>query len=274
VEDLGRHSVYATLVRILSKDMELGPELVAKVNRLVDDDPDFSWLAKHWPEERRFSIAPRIGAEAESLDEFRNEIERLKVYEDHPTQQFRYELLYTGVLVTFLWPALTAALDSADFQGYALALQLAIVVLVLGVSAFFAWGIATRSARADFYKIVKPDLPRHRWLSLLSLAGILFVIVLFATLGFAALSELLYFHGIATTTPPEALDDPLFDSILYYLWGFLNAVEIPQTLGWELDVLFTDRLSPVLLLAYKLAVILPAIAMARLAWKARRVSRT
>jgi hypothetical protein len=99
-------------------------------------------------------------------------------------------------------------------------------------------------------------------------------IVAFATIGLAGLSELLYFHDIATTK--EELGDPFGDSVAFYVWSFLNAIpvlEIPQTLRWELHVDFTDHVSPVLLLLYKVAVILPAIATGRFAWRETRRAR-
>ncbi len=264
----------ATLVRILTLERGAAGRgaILEEAKRLIEEDPDFRYLAENWREPRL--LQPRIGARSDSLDDLRAEAEQLRLFEKYPAQQIRYEVLTSGTFALVLWVGLAAALDSKALEGFPLALQIPVVAFAFGVGAFFAWGIATTKSRDTFYKILKPDLFKHRWWGLLPLAGLLLVILMFATLGFAGLSELLYLHGIATTD--RALADPLFASQVFYVWSFLNAIpvlEIPQTLRWELHFEFTDHVNPVLLLAYKIAVIAPVIATARLAWSARRVIR-
>jgi hypothetical protein len=279
----GTIAVLGRLVRILSTedrfrstDGSIDRAAIAQeAQRLLEEDSDFRELADKWPKERSFRFQWQIGAESESLEDFRAEIERWRTAKEHPLQQFRYEILASGSIATILWGLLSGALESEELERSSLAFQVVVVAIALGIGAFFAWGIATQSSREDFYKILKPDLSKRRLWAFLSLAGLLFVILLFATLGFAGVTELLYLHGIAETDP-DHLEDPLVDSMTFYVWSLLDAIpvlQIPQTLRWELDYRFTDHVSPVLLLAYKLAVILPAIATARLAWQAHAVSR-
>jgi hypothetical protein len=112
--------------------------------------------------------------------------------------------------------------------------------------------------------------------SVFNLAGLTLTIWVWATVGFAGLSVLLYLHGVATTAPAQALavKDPLWDlAVNFYVWKSLDAIpvlEIPQTAGWEPAFRFTDHVSPVLLLLYKIVVILPVIETARLIWQRRR----
>jgi hypothetical protein len=92
----------------------------------------------------------------------------------------------------------------------------------------------------------------------------------YATAGFALVTGFLTQQGVAVAAPQRVLEDPASDAYTYYAWNFFNAIpylEIPRTLGWELRLGFTDHVSPVLLLMYKLALVGPVIAIGQLAWQ-------
>ena len=95
-----------------------------------------------------------------------------------------------------------------------------------------------------------------------------------ATVSFAGLSAILHLHGLATIAPAQALQDPLWDSAVnFYVWKSLDSIpvlEIPETMGWTPAFGFTDHVSPVLLLLYKIVVILPLIETGRLIWQQRQ----
>jgi hypothetical protein len=96
---------------------------------------------------------------------------------------------------------------------------------------------------------------------------------LLATVSFAGLSAILYLHGLATIAPAQALQDSLWDSAVFYVWKSLDSIpvlEIPETMGWTPAFRFTDHVSPVLLLLYKIVVILPLIETGRLIWQQRQ----
>jgi hypothetical protein len=125
--------------------------------------------------------------------------------------------------------------------------------------------------RSNFYN------PKHWWGFLLPAANSLYVAFM-ATWGFAVVSGFLYLQGVAKTAPERALSDPFNDSWAYYMWDFLDAIpvlEIPQTLGWELAFSFTDHVTPLLLLLYKVLLLGPVIATGTLVWRdVRRLRST
>ncbi len=105
----------------------------------------------------------------------------------------------------------------------------------------------------------------------------------FATTGFALMLDFLYQRGVASVEPPTAMEAATWPTFPYFVWNFLDAIpylEIPRTLSWELGFEFTDHVTPVLLLAYKILIIGPVIALAVTVWtdaaqlwKARRQKR-
>jgi hypothetical protein len=280
-QDQGDERLYWHLVRILANERGIDPsggglddhpELFLEARRLLTEDPEFGYISQVWQGRGRFFP----GMEANSLEELRRTATQLRIGQEHPGQAFRYEMLAgTGGVATVLLAFLLDLLDSDSLEDFPLAFQIAFVATAFAVGAFFAWGLVTERSRETFLQLADPDAATHRWWGLLALGGLLALILAFATLGFAGVSELLYLHGLADTTPNRALQHPLDDSALFYVWSFLNSIpvlEIPQTVGWKLDVSFNDRANRVLLLLYKIAVIAPVIATGRLAWKARGVS--
>jgi hypothetical protein len=87
------------------------------------------------------------------------------------------------------------------------------------------------------------------------------------TSGFAATSVLLYQHGVGTMRGGQPEGTTLGDAAFwYYLWHLASSVpllEIPKTLNWKLRYSFTDHVHGSFLLAYKLAVIIPLLDLAR-----------
>ena len=117
--------------------------------------------------------------------------------------------------------------------------------------------------------------PEHWWGYLLPLVNTAWIAA-WVTLGFAVVTAILHQRGVVTATPADAFDEPWFDASSYYLWSLAEAIpvlEIPQTIGWELGFRFTDRVTPVLLLFYKLALIGPLIAVGTLMWRDARQRR-
>jgi hypothetical protein len=106
----------------------------------------------------------------------------------------------------------------------------------------------------------------------------------FATTGFALALDFLHQRGIALVEPPAAMEAATWPTFTYFVWNFLDAIpylEIPRTLSWELGFEFTDHVTPVLLLAYKILILGPVIALgvtvsadAALLWKKRRQKGT
>ena len=192
---------------------------------------------------------------------------RWRLIERHPWQWVNGILTSTSGVAVGLWFGLAFALRSETLERFPFAVQVTDVALALAIGSFCAWGLVTAKSRKSWLKFLEPVTLTHGVYGVPALVLAIVWIVAFATLGFAGVSELLYLHGIATTEPDRALADPLTDSGRFYLWSFLNAIpvlEIPQALGWKLAFRFTDHVSPVLLLLYKVTVIGPVIATARL----------
>lgn len=244
----------------------MADELYEEADRLIETDEDLRHLLElDLSELSPYALTPSLG-------DLRAKAKRARLIEEHPAQQLRY-LVITGGFSFLLLGAITWALSSDTLAGWPLFVQIVVVALVFGVGAFFVWGVMTDKGRSALQALVEPDVEGAGW-RVFTLALITLWILAFATLGFAGVSELLYLREVATTD--RQLDDPFGDSVLFYVWSFLNAIpvlEIPQTLRWDLDFEFTDRLSPVLLLVYKIAVIGPVIVTGRLAWKSREQVR-
>jgi len=61
----------------------------------------------------------------------------------------------------------------------------------------------------------------------------------------------------------------------YYFWHLLDEIptlDIPETIGWKVNPSVTGFAARLILLLFKLAVILPAVALARHAWRFRQTS--
>ena len=83
--------------------------------------------------------------------------------------------------------------------------------------------------------------------------------MIFLTSVFCSISAVLYAHGLAKLTGPP-MKNGLGASWHYYLWNLASAIpffEIPETLRWPMGRTFSDRVSGILLLLYKLLVLVP-----------------
>jgi hypothetical protein len=158
-----------------------------------------------------------------------------------------------------------------EFDQIPFAIQWVLVVLVFVGALFMLW-IFVRPRWRKFW--VMPA--RMRWWGPFAVAAPTFVIALIVTCAFADISTFLYLHGIAKTSDGRLLSNPLNDSATYCVWNFLHSIpslELPQALGWEEPPLrYTDQVSRLLLLVYKIVFIGPVIATIVLIW--RDVRRT
>jgi hypothetical protein len=204
-----------------------------------------------------------IPVDKRQVERARRSLKREELRQEYPGQWLRNRLLRsTGVLTVLL------VLGGGKFPRMPLAIQVILVVAALGISCFLIGGLLTSRGRDTWLRVVKEEggLLIAGWLTLL--------IWVWATFGFAGLSGLLYIHGIATTAPQHAIDDPIGGpAVNFYVWKSLDAIpvlQIPQTAGWEPAFRFTDHINPILLLLYKVIVITPVIETGRLIWKSRR----
>lgn len=89
---------------------------------------------------------------------------------------------------------------------------------------------------------------------------------------FASISVTLQHYGFATFEP--RLPEELSPVVNFYIWHFLDSVpglDIPQTLKWDQPYQYSDRLSGLVLVVFKIGVIVPVIA-SFLLWKNVRES--
>jgi hypothetical protein len=131
-----------------------------------------------------------------------------------------------------------------------------LVILILFFVVTFLWASLISGKRGErlFTQFYKQGI---KWFFLFSLAMLVFALVPFAALH-SILTDLGY-----TTLEPEVPKGEFWRVQDLYLWHFINSVpglDIPETLLWQPPVNYKDRLSGVLLLAFKLAVIGPVIA--------------
>jgi hypothetical protein len=145
------------------------------------------------------------------------------------------------------------------FERLPLALQWSLVILVMVGALFMVWIFLLPKWRKQW---VRPS--RGNWWGGLVIAYSTIIIALIVTTCFASVSGFLYLQGVATISPERSLADPLNDSFWYYLWNLLHSIpvlELPQALGWDDPPFrFTDHLSRILLLVYKIVLISPVTA--------------
>lgn len=181
------------------------------------------------------------------------------------TRYGRYAgLISIGItpLVVFMW-----LLRNQRLEHLPPTLQWFLMMLAF-VSTLYLVGLVVLPWSRPYWLKLNFYNPAHWWGYLLPLANTLYI-AFFATSGFAVISTFLYLRGLATTDPEHALENPFNDCFAYYIWRFLNAIpvlEIPKTIGWEMRLEFTDHITPVLLLLYKITLIGPIIAIGKLVW--------
>jgi hypothetical protein len=130
------------------------------------------------------------------------------------------------------------------------------VALSVCACALLLWITRRMLVFSDFYGRYTGRAPVFRSGAIISTG--LFVSL---TAVFAAVTAILLTIGAVTEAEP--LDQPtVLYTFGYYFWNFLDAIpalDVPETLHWARPAEFTDRLSGVLLLAYKLLAILPLV---------------
>ncbi len=153
-------------------------------------------------------------------------------------------------------------------ERYPVAVQVILVALAFGSGLVPPALVFTPRFRAEWLRL-NFWRPGRWWGFLIPALNTCWICVIVTSWGFALVSGLLYVHGVATTDPERALNDPFTDSWTIYIWTFLSAFEIPQMIGWELRFRFTDHVNPVLILLYKLCVVGPVFEIGRQFWKDR-----
>ena len=151
------------------------------------------------------------------------------------------------------------------------ALQWCLMALVLVGALFMILIFVLPKWRKQW---VRPS--RGNWWGGFVVAYSTIIIAFIVTSCFALVSAFLYLQGVATISPERSLADPVNDSIEYYFWNLLHSIpvlELPHALGWEDPPFrYTDHVSRLLLLIYKIALIYPVTATIVLMF--RNVRRT
>lgn len=147
------------------------------------------------------------------------------------------------------------------------------VGVLLAWVALLLWGLhkaTEHGLRGKLLEYLMRD-GDYGWLSPLLLSVVVFF---FAASGFAALTALLHDWDAVTVFDRTCPRCPLvFDDYLnFYTWHFLDAVpllDVNETLRWEQPLVYQGALAAWLVLALKVAVILPIVALVRRYWKIR-----
>jgi hypothetical protein len=228
--------------------------------------PDGGGVAQP-PEEG--SAPPKERQGDDDLSQVRKHVERERtrkeLQENYPAQFLAVQFVANPVFV-----AIVTVLLGEGFLRMRLVFQILTVTFALGITLLLTSALLTKGARDNWLKVAAHEGGSSLW----NLVGVTLAIWLWATVGFAALSAIFYLQGIVTTGPDRTLRDPVWDSAAnFYIWKSLDSIpvlEIPETVGWEPAFRFTDHVSPMLLLVYKIVVILPLIETVRLIWQRRR----
>jgi hypothetical protein len=141
------------------------------------------------------------------------------------------------------------------FGTHLLALELLVVVVLMGVTARMIWWIAGGDVKAELrFGRFGPALRAT------ALAG-------FAAVGFTSLTALLYQRGLVGISPAPAHDRLLDDTFSFYLWHMANTVplvDIPGNLDWHKPLELHGGLGGLLVIGFTGFVIFPLIQLARL----------
>lgn len=141
------------------------------------------------------------------------------------------------------------------FGTHLLALELVVVVALMGLTTRMLWWIAGGDVKAELrYGRFGPALRAT------ALAG-------FAAVSFTSLTALLYERGLVGISPAPAPDRLLDDTFSFYLWHMANTVplvDIPGNLGWHKPLELDGGLGGLLVIGFTGFVIFPLIQLARL----------
>ena len=151
--------------------------------------------------------------------------------------------------------ALAIGVTDWAFGTHLLALELLVVVVLMGVTARMIWWIAGGDVKAELrFGRFGPALRAT------ALAG-------FAAVSFTSLTALLYQRGLIGISPAPADDRLLDDTFSFYLWHMANTVplvDIPGNLGWQKPLQLHGGLGGLLVIGFTGFVIFPLIQLARL----------
>jgi hypothetical protein len=156
------------------------------------------------------------------------------------------------------------ALVNLFLNDLALGLQIALVALLalaslVGATALYM--IALRHTRRVILRVVS------NWglVDFVSWGGL---VLLFPTVGFAAVSAFLVHHDLMGVSGADPTDSTLsFSMFGTYIWNLADAVpllEIPTTLNWKPVAEFTTGAGGALVLSYKVMLIVPLLQLAAL----------
>ena len=168
----------------------------------------------------------------------------------------RLMILMGQILVVLLVPFIVARFGLQASQAY-LPVVLHVVVLILVFALLMVWAWIISGERGEkFYKTAYEIGMTWPFL-FVSISLFLFSLPIFASLT-STLSD----HGYVWFEPqiPRGEWSRVQD---FYAWHFLKSIpglDIPETLLWDTPYKFRDRLSGLILLAFKLMVIIPVIA--------------
>jgi hypothetical protein len=136
-----------------------------------------------------------------------------------------------------------------------LALELLVVLVLMGITARVIWWIAGGDVKSELrFGRFQPALRAS------ALAG-------FAAVSFTSLTALLYQRGLVGISPAPAQDRVFDASFEFYLWHLANTlplVDIPGNLGWQKPVELHGGLGGLLVIVFTGFVIFPLIQLARL----------
>ena len=168
-----------------------------------------------------------------------------------------YTLALIFVVLVPAWVAVFAA--QWAFRQGTLALEIAVVTILMLVTAFSIWWAFTgRRVSEGLQKINKIGTTLRT-----------LMVAFFAVASFASLTSLLYLEGAIEISEPVSQDDVIFETAVVYVWHLFDTVpllDIPQNLEWELPFEFEDSLGGLLLIVFTAIVILPLIRIARVIW--------
>jgi hypothetical protein len=143
--------------------------------------------------------------------------------------------------------------ESASLIAWHLLFPVVLMLAAITTTRFAAnwrirgWARETRSPRRQFVEAV--------------------LALLLVTEFFAQLTAVCYRQGWFRT---DGGITSMIEVERYYLWNFVDAIpvlEVPKTLNWAEPVTFTDHASGAMLLAYKILIVIPFVALITALWR-------
>jgi hypothetical protein len=163
-----------------------------------------------------------------------------------------YVVSYATIAAPFLVAGITLRWTQTHFYLTAHIIVLIVFFAILLGGIYLITGDRGAELFAEMYKQQGVLWPISFSISLL----------IFSSICFASLTNTLNSQGYVSFEPQIGPDDFSKLSLDFYTWHFMDSVpglKIPETLMWNAAFKYTDRLSGLLLLMFKLSVILPVI---------------